>query len=125
MLTLKDAGVEWLRDRYTQTNTKSIEWAVFEDKNGETFALINFHGAVCFNTYKGFENYTKAQLSAQVNEWRKGNARQLLEVRDRLIGKYGAIPVMINGDCNFNSSSEAYSLPAGCRMPNSPRAFQK
>lgn len=110
VLTLKDAGVEWLRDRYTQTNTKSIEWAVFEDKNGETFALINFHGAVCFNTYKGFENYTKAQLSAQVNEWRKGNARQLLEVRDRLIGKYGAIPVMINGDCNFNSSSEAYKI---------------
>ena len=89
---------------------ENIGVTLFEDKNGETFALINFHGAVCFNTYKGFENYTKAQLSAQVNEWRKGNARQLLEVRDRLIGKYGAIPVMINGDCNFNSSSEAYKI---------------
>ncbi len=110
VLTLKESGVEWLRDRYTGTNTKSLAWAVFEDRDGDVFALINFHGAVCFNTYKGFENYTAAELGRQVNEWRKGNARQLLEVRDRITEKYGAIPLMMNGDCNFNASSEAYKI---------------
>ncbi len=110
VLTLKDSGAEWLRDRYTGTNTKSLAWAVFEDKNGEIFALINFHGAICFNTYKGFENYTAAELAKQVNEWRQGNARQLLEVRDRIRAQYGEIPVMMNGDCNFNASSAAYKI---------------
>ena len=68
-LDLKEAGAEWLRDRYTGTNTKSVAWAVFEGKNGGTpFAVIDFHGAVCSNAYKGYENLTKEQLNIAVRE---------------------------------------------------------
>lgn len=108
VLTLKACGAEWLRDRYTETNTKCLEWAVFEDGNGALFADINFHGAICFNTYHGFENYTSAQLSAQAIAWRNGNVVQLMEVADSIMSQFGNIPIMINGDCNFNSSSAAY-----------------
>ena len=110
VLTLKEAGAEWLRDRYTGTNTKSLAWAVFEDKEGAQFAVIDFHGAVCSNAYKGYENYTKAQLNEQSSVWRTGNVKQVLEVRERICAKYGDIPLMVNGDCNFNASSAAYKI---------------
>lgn len=108
VLTLKEAGVEWLRDRYTKTNTKSLAWAVFEDKEGAQFAVIDFHGAVCSNAYKGYENYTRAQLNEQSSVWRTGNVKQVLEVRERIFAKYGDIPLMVNGDCNFTSTSTQY-----------------
>lgn len=108
MLTLKEAGAEWLRDRYTGTNTKSLAWAVFEDKEGAQFAVIDFHGAVCSNAYKGYENYTRAQLNEQSSVWRTGNVKQVLEVRERICAKYGDIPLMVNGDCNFTSTSTQY-----------------
>ena len=107
-LTLKDAGAEWLRDRYTGTNTKSVAWAVFEGKDGAVFAVIDFHGAVCSNSYKGFENFTKAQLNEQSSQWRTGNVKQVMEIRDRIVAKYGEIPLMVNGDCNFTSTSSQY-----------------
>ena len=108
VLALKDAGAEWLRDRYTGTNTKSVAWAVFEGKDGTPFAVIDFHGAVCSNAYKGFENYTKAQLNEQSDVWRTGNVKQVMEIRDRINAKYGAIPLMVNGDCNFTTSHSQY-----------------
>lgn len=108
-LDLKEAGAEWLRDRYTGTNTKSVAWAVFEGKNGGTpFAVIDFHGAVCSNAYKGYENLTKEQLNAQSDAWRTGNVKQVMEIRDRIVEKYGDIPLMVNGDCNFTTSHSQY-----------------
>mgnify|MGYP001024666329 FL=1 len=108
LFTIKDAGVEWLRGRYTGTNTKSLSWAVLEDKTGGVFAVIDFHGAVCTNTYKGFENYTSAQLAEQAGIWKTDNVKQTLEVRDRICAAYGNIPLIINGDCNFNDTSTQY-----------------
>lgn len=102
------SDIVWLRGRYTGTNTKSLSWAVFEDTGGNKFALINYHGAVCSNGYKGFENYTKEQLNAQALEWKLDNVVQVIEIKDAIIAEFGNIPVMVSGDNNFNSSSQPY-----------------
>ena len=109
LLTLVEGHVEWLRDRYTGTNTKSVCWAVFEYTNGKKFAVINFHGAVCNNSYSGYEYYSSDELSQVAQMWRTGNVKQILEIRDGIFGKYGQIPVTINGDCNFNSTTSQYN----------------
>ena len=108
LLKCLKSDVVWLRGRYTGTNTKSLSWAVFEDNDGNKFALINFHGAVCSNTYKGFENYTKEQLNAQANEWKLDNVAQVIEVKNAILAEFGNIPVLVSGDNNFNSSSRQY-----------------
>lgn len=108
LFTLIESDLVWLRGRYTGTNTKSLNWAVFEDNGGQKFALINFHGAVCSNSYSGFENYTSAQLTKQALEWKLDNVVQVLEIKKSIADKYGDIPIMITGDNNFNSSSEPY-----------------
>ncbi len=109
LFKLLESDLVWLRGRYTGTNTKSLNWAVFEDNSGVKFALVNYHGAVCSNSYKGFENYTSAQLSAQANEWKLDNVAQVIEIKNAIIAKYGNIPVMVTGDNNFNSSSQQYA----------------
>lgn len=108
LFTLLKSDIVWLRGRYTGTNTKSLNWAVFEDKNGIKFALINYHGAVCSNDYKGFENFTSAQLTQQANEWKLDNVVQVLEIKQAIVAEFGNIPIMVSGDNNFNSSSEPY-----------------
>lgn len=108
LFTLVDAGVEWLDGRYTGTNTKSVAWAVLKDKNNETFAVINFHGAVCSADYKGYENMSDAERAQIALNWRIDNVRQVIEIKDRIIQKQGDIPVMVMGDCNFNSDSVPY-----------------
>ncbi len=119
LFTLRDSGVEWLRDRYTGTNTKCAAWAVFEDADGNIFADVNFHGAVCSASYKGFEDMTSAERSAQAKTWREGNARQVLEIIGRIEDKFGNIPIMVNGDCNFTSSSTAYSIITSAGLTDS------
>ena len=108
-LTLVEAKVEWLRDRYTLTNTKSVCYAVFYYKDGGRFAVINFHGAVCSSSYKGYENMTSEDRSAIADQWRTGNVGQILEIRDSIVSKYGDIPITINGDCNFSRVSTQYA----------------
>ncbi|MCQ2353556.1 MAG: hypothetical protein MJ102_00465 [Clostridia bacterium] len=109
LFDLVDSGVEWLDGRYTGTNTKSLSWAVFKDKNDIQFAMVNFHGAVCSATYKGYEDMTSEERTAQALAWKIDNVRQVLGVRDRIYAEYGEIPFTVNGDCNFNSDSVPYA----------------
>lgn len=109
LFTLVDSGVEWLDGRYPYTNTKSVAWAVLKDKNGESFAVINFHGAVCSDSYKGYENMTSAERNQIALNWRIDNVRQIIEIKDRILKKQGEIPVMVMGDCNFNQDSVPYA----------------
>ncbi len=108
LFTLLKSDIVWLRGRYTGTNTKSLSWAVFEDKNGVKFALINYHGAVCSNSYNGFQDYTSAQLTEQANIWKLDNVVQVIEIKNAIVAEFGNIPIMISGDNNFNSSSQPY-----------------
>lgn len=109
LFTLLKSDIVWLRGRYTGTNTKSLNWAVFEDKSGEKFALVNYHGAVCSNGYKGFENFTSAELSQQALEWKLDNVVQVIEIKNAIVAEFGNIPIMVSGDNNFNSSSQPYT----------------
>lgn len=113
LFTLLKSDVVWLRGRYTGTNTKSLSWAVFEDKEGAKFALINYHGAVCSNSYSGFENYTSDQLNQQALEWKLDNVVQVLEIKDAIVAEFGAIPIMVSGDNNFNNTSQPYKNLVG------------
>lgn len=108
LFTLLKSDIVWLRGRYTGTNTKSLSWAVFEDKAGVKFALINYHGAVCSNKYNGFQNYTSAQLTEQANIWKLDNVVQVIEIKNAIVAEFGNIPIMVSGDNNFNSSSQQY-----------------
>ncbi len=112
-LTLVKAGVEWLRSRYTGTNTKSLAWAVFDTKDGQRFAMINFHGAVVSADYDEYKNLTDSDRSALALKFRIDNANQMLEIKDMIYASYGEIPITINGDCNFNSSSEPFKIITG------------
>jgi endonuclease/exonuclease/phosphatase family metal-dependent hydrolase len=108
LFKLLKSDVVWLRGRYTGTNTKSLSWAVFEDNNGIKFALINYHGAVCSNSYKGFENFTSAELNQQALTWKLDNVVQVTEIKNSIVAEFGNIPIMVSGDNNFNSSSQPY-----------------
>lgn len=108
LFTLLDSGVEWLDGRYTGTNTKCLCWAVFKDNDGKTFGMINFHGAVCSNNYKGYENYSSDQLNEVASKWRIDNVRQIIDVKNSIIQKYGNITVTVGGDCNFKEGSQPY-----------------
>jgi endonuclease/exonuclease/phosphatase family metal-dependent hydrolase len=109
LFTLVKSDIVWLRGRYTGTNTKSLNWAVFEDNTGAKFALINYHGAVCSNSYKGFENFSSSQLSQQALEWKLDNVVQVIEIKNAITAEFGNIPIMVSGDNNFNSSSQPYT----------------
>ena len=109
LFTLIDSGVEWLDGRYPYTNTKSVAWAVLKDKKGESFVVINFHGAVCSADYKGYESMTSAERNQVALNWRIDNVRQIIEIKDRILKKHGELPVMVMGDCNFNQDSVPYA----------------
>ena len=108
LFTLVKSDIIWLRGRYTGTNTKSLNWAVFEDASGVKFALINYHGAVCSSSYKGYENFTSSQLTQQALEWKLDNVVQVIEIKNAIVSEFGNIPIMVSGDNNFNSSSQPY-----------------
>ncbi len=109
-LTLVEAGSEMLDGRYPNTNSKCVAWAVFDDRYGNRYACLNFHGAVCLANYKGYENMTAAERNAQADTWRRDNARQLIDLKRRINEKYGSIPLSICGDCNFTKTSVPYSM---------------
>lgn len=108
---LVDKWGGWLDGRYTGTNTKSITYAVLKVKEtGKTFCVINMHGAVCSNTYTGYENKTSAELAEIANQWRKDNVRQMLELHDTVVAKHGDMPFLFTADYNFTSDSVPYSM---------------
>lgn len=107
--TLIKSGLVWLRGRYLGTHTKSLNWAVFTDKNGVTFAHINVHCAVCVAKYKGFEDSTTEQRAAQALAWRLDNVAQILEVKEEILSTFGEIPVLVTGDHNFNCETAPYA----------------
>lgn len=110
---LLDSGVEWLDGRYTGTNTKCISWAVLADRSngGAKLIMINFHGAVANNSYKGMENMTKEELNAQANEWKLDNIRQVHRRIAALEEKWGKeLPVFVSADYNTSKGAEPYVL---------------
>ena len=109
-LKLNECGAEWLVGRYTGTNTKCLSWAVFSTEGGSFFAVIDFHGAVCNSSYKGFEKFTEQELAKQKETWNVQNVGQITGIADTLAKKYPGLSVIINGDCNFDSSDKPYSV---------------
>jgi endonuclease/exonuclease/phosphatase family metal-dependent hydrolase len=104
--TLVAAAVTMLDSRYTETNTKSITYAVFDCVGeGRRFAVINLHGAIILESYG-----LTATNGVEGAAWRKDNVRQMLELMATLKKTYGDIPFLFTGDFNCNNTSEAYKL---------------
>lgn len=109
--TLLDSGTELLDQGSSVSASKSLAWVVLETiDSSKIFSVINFHGAVCRNKYAGFESYSEEEITAIANNWRKDNARQVVAKGVQLSERFGDMPIMIMGDCNFNSESEPYSI---------------
>lgn len=109
LYNLVESGQEWLDQRYTKTNTKSIGWAVFEEiSTGKKFAVVNMHGALWVDTYKLPEGKTHAQMKSEALLWRVDNIRQMNDRMKAILEKYPDIPCLWTGDFNFTKDSDAY-----------------
>ncbi len=107
---LIDSGTEMLNDAYPGVTTKSLAWAVFEEKESEELLIdLNFHGAVCTANYDGYDSYTDEERQEIAANWRRGNISQLLAKASELHLEYGPCGICFSGDCNFDSSSLAYA----------------
>ena len=107
---LLDNGTEMLKDAYQGVTTKSLAWAVLEEKESEKLLIhLNFHGAVCTANYDGYETYTDEERQEIAATWRRGNVAQLMDKAEELKEAYGCDAISFSGDCNFDADSLAYS----------------
>jgi len=105
-----DSGIVFLTDAYQANNSKTMSWAVFEEKaSGKVFFDFDFHGAICKPSYDGYSHLSSQQANELAYEWRRKNVLQILVKREALSEVFGDAPTLITGDCNFNSSSTAYA----------------
>lgn len=83
--------------RMRATDTKSMSWAVLEDKTtGKRVALINTHSAIILPSHK-----LEATNSVEGEMWRVDNVIAMIEKRDEFFERYGKeLPVFICGDFN-------------------------
>lgn len=107
-----EGGVEWLKSRYTGTNTKSLSWTVLERlSDGKRFIVVNMHGALWQESYTLPAGETHSSMKEKANSaWKKDNAQQMLDKITELQNKYGSIPAFTTGDYNFNSNNAAYRV---------------
>ncbi|MBO5480464.1 MAG: hypothetical protein J6A63_04675 [Clostridia bacterium] len=105
-----DSGEEMLTDAHALTVMKTLGWILLESKLGNKLLCVNFHGAKCLNKYEGYENYTAEQLAETEEIWHQGNVRQVFSRIQEVLELHGECKVIITGDCNFNSTSGAYSM---------------
>lgn len=110
LYTKIEAGVEFLRQRYEGTYTKSLSWVVLERKaDGKRLIVVNMHGAIWTSTYPTPSGETYDSMRAKAIEWRNDNVMQMLEKITELQGVYGDIPAFTTGDYNFDKNAVAYS----------------
>ncbi len=96
------------------TDTKSMAWVVLADKStGKKLAVINSHGSLILAAYK-----LEATDAVEGEQWRVDNVRQMLEKKDELRAKYGALPVFITGDFNTHPGRPSI-LAMTAQLPDS------
>lgn len=105
-----DSGAEMLTDVHEPTVMKTLGWVLLETKDGERLLCVNFHGAKCLNKYVGYENYTAEELAETEELWHQGNVTQVMYNIQKVFDMYGECPVVLSADCNFNSTSHAYTM---------------
>ena len=105
-----DSGAEMLTDVHEPTVMKTLGWVLLETKDGERLLCVNFHGAKCLNKYAGYENYTAEELAETEELWHQGNVTQVMYNIQKVFNMYGECPVVLSADCNFNSTSHAYTM---------------
>ncbi len=108
--TVIAGGAEMLTDSYIPSKTKTLSWVYLETQNGENLLSVNFHGVKCLEKYEDYKYCTSEEREAVEEEWHVGNAVQLLANVDDAILKHGSCKVVITGDCNFDSHSDAYKM---------------
>ena len=105
-----DSGAEMLTDAHALTVMKTLGWVLIESKEGNRLLCVNFHGSKCLNKYEGYENYTAEELAETEELWHQGNVRQIFATIAQVFELHGECPVVVTGDCNFNSTSGAYKM---------------
>ncbi len=100
-----DEWCDFLTARYTDSKTYSV--VVLKDKeSGKMFALINVHFAIIIGSYPK-EIGTDSEVG---NMWRVSNAKQVVEITEEIVDKYGKIPVFLTGDFNSTSKHDPYKI---------------
>ena len=107
-----DSGCYRFKDRYDDSNNKSLSWVVFESRvDGKRFGIINCHFALFMDKYNGnfgYEDETDAGLG---ETWRQGNVKQVIERYLAMRSAYGdKLPVIMTGDFNANPNKSSYKM---------------
>lgn len=104
------SGAEVLTDSYRPNKTKTLAWVYLKTADGNNLLTVNFHGVKCLEKYEDYKDFTPEERDAVEAVWHVGNVEQVLANIDDAILRYGECNVVITGDCNFNSASDAYSV---------------
>lgn len=89
-------------EKAAYSGTKGMSWAVFKDKQSGSYILaMNTHFALALDTYT---NYT----AEDAVEARLSNAKECLDVMEKVYAVYGNIPVVFTGDYNMRSYDPSY-----------------
>lgn len=99
-VTLKD----WGRILYAganNSNSKSVSWAVFEDKvSGRLFAVLNTH----------FMWNAPSLAQGEADATRVSNAHQLIKLKDDIVNKYPNASLIAGGDMNCKLGSNPHNV---------------
>ena len=126
------SGCYRFKDRYDDSNNKSLSWVVFESKvDGKRFGVINCHFALFLAKYNGTFEYENETDAGKGEEWRQGNVKQVLERYLAMREDYGSdLPIIMTGDFNANPNKDSYKMLANyeniadCRLVSTGASTQ-
>lgn len=106
-------GMYYVRSEMTaiagEGDSKSVTWGVLKLRgNGQLILAMNTHCALLLGYQQQLSD--GAVTAETAKEWRIDNARQILEVTQKVYAKYGELPTFITGDFNMGNSDPMYTV---------------
>ncbi len=104
-------GVYYVRNRSTATkgksDSKAVCWGVLRMReNGQQILMMNTHAALVYSAADWRSDGVLTWTDAE--EWRLGNAKQILSVVKKVYAKFGEMPTIITGDFNMGNNDPMY-----------------
>lgn len=106
-------GMYYVRAKMTavagEGDSKCVTWGVLKlRENGQLMLAMNTHCALLLGYQQQLSDGAVTPDTAK--DWRVDNARQILEVMQRVFAKYGELPTCITGDFNMGNQDPMYTV---------------